>query len=132
MYLLDENNRIDKYDNIQDIIYKYYTQIIEYQNNKKINNIKNLKTKLELVKIQIKFIELEFNGDIKVSKRAREDVIKDLIKYEIPDETQYNEKIHNMLLNMRINDFTKENLQKLSNKIPEYENEIKYWTDVLE
>jgi hypothetical protein len=119
LYVLNENQKVKKFENKNELIEYFITYRLTKYQERKDKLIKVKEQRCQEIEDLCKFIELVINGKIKVSNRKQADVKKDLDNYNIP----------HTVLSVAISKLTKEEHDELLKKIPELEKEIKYIKD---
>lgn len=114
--VLDEKRKIRYFDTPEDLI-KYFVNFrLSIYETRKTYLIDTLTNKLIHNDYLIKFIDLVIKGKIKVIKRPKEDVIKDLDAYELPHS----------VLQLPISRLTNEEREEIIRKSEDIKSEIKY------
>jgi hypothetical protein len=121
MHLLDQNQKIKKYDSIAAILYDYYHITLEFQQKKKDFEISNLKEKLLFEKTKLKFLTVIIEGKIQFQKQNEEEIVQILLQHEIAAE------FHSKLFEIAIKHFKKKNIVLVEKHIREIEEKLGYW-----
>jgi DNA topoisomerase II len=153
IHLYNDKNQIHKYDNVYDIFDEFYKIRYELYVKRKEYLLSELNNSLLILNSKMRFITDVMNDKIKIYKRKRVDIIKDLLneKYlmvldgrtlEFNNDKKAEElKYYDYLIKMSIYLFTEDEIEKLSNKIntlsEEYNNLDKLtieeiWLDELD
>ena len=121
MHLFDENKKIKKFDNQYDIINHYFNVRLDYYNKRKLFQIKQLKYDIEIIRNRMLFIKNVIDDKLKINKRTREDIEKDIIKLDL---MKVNDG-YSYLLNMSIVSLTKEKLIELKEEFEKNKEKLK-------
>lgn len=125
MYLFDENRHIKKFDSQYDIIDHYYGVRLEYYNKRKEYQLQQLKIDIEVIKNRMLFIKSVIEDKIKINKRSKDEIEKDLVSLnllKVNDSFSY-------LLNMSIISLTKEKLIELKEEFDKSKEKWKILND---
>lgn len=117
---IDANNKVKTFDSIESILDYFKTIRLEYLEKQRQYDLLIQETNLFINASKYKFVELIMQDKLKVFKRKKDDIIKDLEKTNL-----YNKDGYEYLLNMQIHSFTKETLELLKSKIENIQNTIK-------
>jgi hypothetical protein len=123
--VLNENNKIQVFDSAKDILDSFIKIKLEYVELRKLNLIDTLEQEIELDNSKYLFIQAIVTDSLKINKRKKADIIKDLEKIEgvVQKDGSYD-----YLLGMNILSLTDERLIKLKSDIKERKekmNELK-------
>jgi len=135
---LDEFGKLKIFDNVEDII-KYFVDFrLEYYKKRKEYMINTLDNDIFILDNKVKFIKAIIDNKLKVTKRKRPVIERDLEKLKI----QRYQDSYNYLLNMNINSLTYEKYTELLNllktktkelnKIKKYVPKRMYIEDLIE
>jgi DNA topoisomerase-2 len=119
--VIDENNKIAVYDNIDQIMEKYIQVKLEYMDKRKEHLINKLSDEIKIDYSKYIFISSIIDESLIVNKRKKKDIeadlekIKDIVKRD--DSFDY-------LLNMNIVSLTEERLEKLEADIKKKKAEL--------
>ena len=125
MYLFDENRHIKKFDSQYDIIDHYYNVRLEFYKKRKEYQLQQLKFDIEVIKNRMLFIKSVIEDKIKINRRSRDEVEKDLVNLnllKVNDSFAY-------LLNMSIISLTKEKLVELKEEFDKSKEKWKNLND---
>ena len=137
MYLFNSKNAIQKYNTTQDIIDEFYSIRLETYQQRRLYQLNELKSHLNILNAKYKFI-LEFiNDELVIIKRKKIELYQDLVSRNYP---KYNNKIelmdleqpdtnmvyYNYLIKMSIDTLTEEKLTELSKEITDIESQMEY------
>ncbi len=119
--IVDENNKIRVFENITEIIDRYYSIKLYYMKKRKVFLIKDLIKDIKLLKSKIIFIKLVVSKKLKIMNRKTEEIINDLkkIKKIEPVDGSYD-----FLLKMSISAITIEKQTKMMQDILKYKDEL--------
>ena len=124
MTCFNHNDKITKYDSVNEIIEEFCTVRLDYYSKRKIYLLKQYEQELLLNSNKFRFVNAIINDEIIIYKKTENESIKIL-------ETNKFDKIndnYNYLLNMSIKSFTKEQLDKLKKEIDSLKKLIKELT----
>jgi DNA topoisomerase II len=125
MHLFDKNNKIKKYDNVNEIIKEFYELRIETYKKRKEYLLEKYERELNIYKYKIKFIKDVINGDIYVFKNKKSikksDVHQQLENAKYPKLSLSGENDSYDYTDMSIYNLTKEEIDKLKKKYDELE-----------
>lgn len=116
---IDENNKIIIFKNIEELIKKFIEVKLKYTEKKRLYQIDKITDELAVLKSKYKFINLYIQGKLKLAKRSRSDIEKDL--EAIPDIVKVDSG-YSYLLGMPLYSLTEEKLRELEDKIKDSEN----------
>lgn len=116
---IDENNKIIIFKNIEELIKKFIEVKLKYTEKKRCFQIGKITDELAVLKSKYKFINLYIQGKLKLAKRSRSDIEKDL--EAIPDIVKVDSG-YSYLLGMPLYSLTEEKLRELEDKIKDSEN----------
>lgn len=121
--VMDENNRVQVFDGINDIFQHYIKVKLDYLEKRKQHQIQSITQNIRELVSKYMFIKSITEDTLIISKRPSEDIEKDLEKMEkiikINDSYDY-------LLNMSIRSLTKERMEKLMNEIKQKKTELDF------
>lgn len=106
MHLISDG-RIKKYTSPEEICDEYYVKRLEMYGLRKEHKLKSLRDEYNKISETARFIDLVINDKIKIYKRKKEDIVKDL------EKNKFDVDIHNYLLSLSIISLTKEKLDDL-------------------
>ena len=113
MHLFDNNELLQKYNSVQEIIDTYYEVRMHYYELRKTNNLKKLENELVILKNKVNFINENLNGTLDL-RGKKKDVILELLKSknytQLEDDNEYK-----YLIKMPMDTVTSENIEKLRN-----------------
>ena len=119
--VIDENNKLKQFENIEDIIKHFIDFRLGYYQKRKDYQISEYKRQIQLLKNKTKFILNVIKGNIELRNKPKETIIKQIDKIEV-------DKIdgsYNYLLSIPLYSITKEYVDKFKKDISDKENEIK-------
>lgn len=109
---IDENNRVKTFEAPSEIL-DYFKEVrLRYLELQRQFDVRKYECDLSIAQSRYKFVEMIMKDELKVFKRPKADIIKDLEKTDL-----YNKDGYDYLLNMQIHSFTKETLAQLKAKI---------------
>lgn len=114
--VLDDDNNILQIETTFQLIDTFVKNRLKIYDLRKILTIKNLKEEIDRLSNIIKFINLVISGELIISKRTINDVKFDLDRYNLPYE----------VLRTRIEKLTKEEIEKIKDKIRELNDYLNY------
>ena len=109
---IDENNRVKTFESAAEIL-DYFKEIrLKYLELQRQFDIKKYQNEMDIAQSRYKFVQMIMEDKLKVFKRPKADIVKDLEKTDL-----YAANGYDYLLNMQIHSFTKETLNQLKAKI---------------
>ena len=125
MHLFNENGNITKYDTIEDILKDWYELRMEKYKIRKQYLIGKLSNELDLLKYKALFIKYVITEKIKVFKRKKDVIIKDIEKNKFPKlAVKDEEKSYDYIVNIPLFSLTKEKIDELKEKLINKEEEL--------
>jgi DNA topoisomerase-2 len=120
MHAFDKNSRIRKYDSPLNIIAEWFEVRKEFYVKRKNYLLKDLNARVAVAQNKSRFISSVNDGNLIITRRVEEDVIKDLnkMKFDKVDGS------FDYLLNMKISSLTKERAEKLRTEAAALEEEL--------
>ncbi len=111
MHLFDAEDKLKKYNNVEEIIDDYFGVRLELYGKRKEYMIEDLKRELVILSNKAKYIKENLDGTIDLRKKKREEVNKMLEekKYDIIDE----DDDYKYLVKMPMDSVTEENVNRL-------------------
>jgi DNA topoisomerase II len=118
----DKNNKIMKYDSINDILKEFIDTRLDYYVLRKQHLVKLLEEEIKYLLLKIRFIKEFISGKIKISNQRKIDIISQLEKgkYNMKDNT------YDYLLTMPIYNLTKEKIDEFDNKTKSKSEELEF------
>jgi len=113
LVLLDESNIPILFENVHDILEKWYLFRLNKYDKRKENEIRKMKDYIAKLNMKIKFIDLVLQNKIVIFKQKKEEILKSMRDYEVDED----------LIRMPIHSFTQDeidSLLKLRNDKQEY------------
>lgn len=114
MYLYSTDNTIKKYNSPEEILQEFYIIRLEYYQKRKDTLEVKIRKELDILKYKVQFIESIMNDELVIFKKTRKIII------ELLEENNYpkflingNDQSYNYLLDMKIDSFSKEKIDKL-------------------
>ena len=142
MYLYSTDNTIKKYSSPEEILQEYYIIRLEYYQKRKDALELKIKEELDILKYKVKFIESIMNDELIIFKKTRKIIIELLEENNYPPFLINGPNIsYNYLLDMKIDSFSKEKIDKLKaerdNKLSELDellqkDKFNLWNDDLD
>jgi DNA topoisomerase-2 len=122
MNLFNSEDKLKKYDKVEDIIDEYYDIRLQYYDYRKDNIIDNLEKDLLILSNKVKYIMELLNGTIDLRKKKKNEIFDLIIEkgYDIiddDDEFKY-------LLRMPMDSVSEENVERLMKEHHSKENEL--------
>lgn len=109
--LFDNDNKLNCFKNVHELIRYFFKKRLEIYEQRYNYEIQKLKSEKDQLSIKIKFIQSVIDGKIKVFKKSKQDVIKQLIAHKFP------QGLHENLLNIPIHYFTNDIIDKYNNNL---------------
>lgn len=119
---IDESNRVKEYNSIYEILDDFITLRLKYYQKRKDWLVDDLKQKLTKLASKYYFVKGVVDGTIIVSKRKKDDVVKQLEKI---DKICKIDGSYDYLLSMQISSLTVEKMEELKKLIEEGKEEYK-------
>lgn len=119
---IDESNRVKEYNSIYEILDDFITLRLKYYQKRKDWLVDDLKQKLTKLASKYYFVKGVVDGTIIVSKRKKDDVVKQLEKI---DKICKIDGSYDYLLAMQISSLTVEKMEELKKLIEEGKEEYK-------
>ena len=122
---IDENNKVRTFNNVIEILDYFKSIRLKYLELQRQYDLKQVSTELLINASKYKFVQMIMKNELKVFKRPKLDIVKDLGKtnlykdFKNPEDTtkvEYSGQ-YDYLLNMQIHSFTNETLEILESKI---------------
>jgi DNA topoisomerase-2 len=121
------DSKIKKYNSAEEICDDFFNKRLEIYGMRKNYKLNSLKIELNKTSETARFIELVINDKIKIYKRKKDDIVKDL------EKNNFDVELHNYLLSLSIISLTKEKLDDLlQQKIDKSEETKKLELSTLE
>lgn len=119
--VIDENNKIQVYESIQEIIDKYIEVKLHYMGLRKAHITQRMEEEIRYDYSKYLFIKMIVENKLKINKRKKSDIVEDLAKIEkiIEKDGSYD-----YLLNMNLLSLTEERMSKLENDIKIKKSEL--------
>ena len=118
--MFDENERLKKFDNVDEIIDHYFKVRLDLYDKRKQHQIKQLTYELMVLENKYKYIEALLNDEIDLRKKSNQTII------DIMTEKQFN-KVNdsfNYLIKMSMDSVSEENVDKLKNEYGEKQKQL--------
>jgi DNA topoisomerase-2 len=111
MHLFDANDKLKKYENVNDIIDDYYIKRLEIYNKRKEYLIDSLEKELEVLINKVNYIQEILNETIDLRRKKNDEIVKILTEknYKLINDT------YNYLIKMPMDSVNHENIEKLNN-----------------
>lgn len=114
--LIDNNNNIIQFDNPYQLVDNFVKLRLKVYSQRKTKTINILKKDIDDMNQLIKFISLVVDGKLIINKRPIKDIKIDLDKQNLPES----------MLKVNIDKLTKDEIDKLKQKIKETQDYLKY------
>jgi DNA topoisomerase-2 len=112
MNLFNAEDKLKKYDKVEDIIDNYYTIRLQYYQERKDNLIENLERELVILSNKTKYIQELLNGTIDLRKKKKQEI--NTMLSEKGYVTIDNDNEFKYLLRMPMDSVSEENVEKLT------------------
>jgi DNA topoisomerase-2 len=111
MNLFNAEDKLKKYDSVEEIIEDYYGIRLGYYNDRKINMIENLEKELLILSNKVRYIQEVLVGTIDLRKKKKQEITNLLQgkKYDMMDEDDE----YKYLVRMPMDSVSEENVEKL-------------------
>ena len=117
MYAYSFDNKIKKYNSAEDILNDFFKYRLPFFNERKKIMLNKINENIKFISNQINFIKLVIKNKGKIYKIKDIDIYLDKIKFDKINNSYY------YLTNLTFNQLTQNNLNKLENKLLEYNKE---------
>ena len=133
---IDENNKVKTFNNVKEILDYFKTIRLKYLELQRQYDLKQVGNELLINASRYKFVQMIMKDELKVFKRPKLDIVKDLSKTNLYKDFKDNKPTttveysgeYDYLLNMQIHSFTNETLEILESRIEKLQknlNELK-------
>jgi DNA topoisomerase-2 len=122
MNLFNSEDKLKKYENVEEIIDEYYDIRLQYYDYRKENIIDNLEKDLLILSNKVKYITELLNGTIDLRKKKKGEIIGLIVEkgYDTVDEDEE----YKYLLRMPMDSVSEENVEKLIKEHKTKEDEL--------
>jgi DNA gyrase/topoisomerase IV subunit B len=122
MVLFDENNRIRKYDTVEDILTGFCQKRLEMYNLRKQHIQKRLEHEHSIVTNKLEFLKAVMNNTLNIHNQTEEDIYTQLkqMKYDMHDNS------YDYLLSLPIKSFSQQKINQLTEKKDVLYSKIEY------
>ena len=122
MHLFDQQDHLNKYENIEQIIDNYYQLRLEYYIKRKKYQLLELNNELIIISNKARFINMNINDEIDLRKKKNDEIntIMETLKFD-KDKDKNN---YNYLVKMPMDSVSEENVEKLMKEKGEKEDKI--------
>jgi DNA gyrase/topoisomerase IV subunit B len=130
MVLFNQEERLKKYNQVDDIIDDFCKVRYEYYIKRKKHQINELETEIKFLGNKERFVNAVMNNSLNVMNVPEDDIVKELEKQkydkffgnnienpDVEEDTNTSSKGYDYLLRLQIRTFTKEKVKKLKNDI---------------
>jgi DNA topoisomerase-2 len=130
MVLFTQEERLKKYNQVDDIIDDFCKVRYEYYIKRKKHQINELETEIKFLGNKERFVNAVMNNSLNVMNVPEDDIVKELEKQkydkffgnnienpDVEEDTNTSSKGYDYLLRLQIRTFTKEKVKKLKNDI---------------
>jgi DNA gyrase/topoisomerase IV subunit A len=120
MVLFEDDNKLRKFKNIDDILSCFISKRYDLYVKRKKSMISNLQNELDDLKVEHLFIRRVINDEIVIFRKSNDEIVEQLENYdfEMKDES------YDYLLGIKISKFSKSELVKLEKKIEQVKKEL--------
>jgi DNA topoisomerase-2 len=138
MVLFNEDGKIQRYNNVEEIIESFCTVRLKYYVLRKEYLLKELEMKIRMLKNKKRFLEEVMDGKLIIQKKKEEVIMKELEQQGYDkengnvDDEEDNVKGYNYLLRMPIRTFSDEKIEELNSNIVKIQSEIDKLTKTTE
>lgn len=136
LVLFDSNNRLRKYDTIDDLLEEYCATRYAYYTRRKDHQLTTLKEEYKVTKSKWSFLDLVMRGELDLFNQEEKELERHLERHKLH---RVNDS-YDYLLNLSVRSFTKQKLISLSNDVTKLKKaiqvqksltEAKMWMDDL-
>jgi DNA topoisomerase-2 len=142
MHLYDNKSKINKYENVLDILTKFYEVRLQMYTKRKEYIINKLQKELNILSYKKKFIEDVLNGIIIIYKQKKLIIINRLIELKYPQLANSSDiESYNYITDIPLFNLTEEKIEELESKYNTKEEELRIvkitteidkWSDELD
>lgn len=119
---IDERNRIQVFNNVEEIFIEYYKIRMDYYSKRKVYQLDKLEQDLSVLNSKYLFIDNVIKGNIVINNKSKASIIKDIEKN---DKIIKVDSTYEYLLRMPIYSLSKEKMTEIKNKIKDIKETIK-------
>lgn len=119
---VDENNKIVQFKSVEDILNAWWAKRLEYNGLRKSHILNTLKESSKDANLRMIFIKGVVEGKIELRNQSLNDIMSSCISYH----QELKENL-NSYINMPMKNLTKEEIERLKNKIESNAKEIELW-----
>tara|TARA_Y100000816_G_scaffold229112_1_gene174203 strand:+ start:487 stop:3972 length:3486 start_codon:yes stop_codon:yes gene_type:complete len=122
MHLFDQNDHLNKYETIEEIINNYYDLRLEYYTKRKNSMLIELENDLNTISNKARFISMNINDEIDLRKKKNDEIneIMSTLKFD-KDKNKDN---YNYLVKMPMDSVSEENVEKLMKEKEEKQEKL--------
>lgn len=121
---IDESNRVKTFSKIEEILDYFKNIRLKYLELQRKFDIEKTQNELFINASKYKFVQMIMSNELKVFKRPKSDIVKDLLKTNLY-KSKDTEGMYDYLLNMSIHSFTNETLEILKSKVEKLQIQMK-------
>ena len=134
MHLHDSNNKLKKYDNIEEIFDEFYETRLNKYKIRREYYINILQNELDIIKYRVKFINQILTKEIIIERKTKEYIINNLINNKYPKLAHNikDEKTYNYLTDLPLFSLTEEKIEELNNKLKKKTDELNKYKSLTE
>ena len=122
MHMFDENERLKKFDNVDEIIDHYFKVRLDLYDKRKQHQIKQLIYEQMILENKYKYIEALLNDDIDLRKKSNQ-MINDMMIEKLFNKV---DDSFNYLIKMSMDSVSEENVEKLKKEYSEKQKQLKH------
>jgi DNA topoisomerase-2 len=122
MNLFNSNDKLKKYESVEEIIDDYYDIRFEYYEDRKEYIIDTLENEITILSNKVKYIKEVLDGTIDLRKKKKQEIIDMLVEkdfYVVENDTEFK-----YLVKMPMDIVSEENVEKMLKEHKEKENEL--------
>ena len=126
MVMFDENNKLQKYKNIDEVLANFCRVRFSYYVKRKVHQVKTLEAELRFLKNKERFVTEVINKTLIIMNTKETDVIKKLTERKYDEDPKRNEDQggYDYLLRLPVRNLTTEKIHNLKKEINSIQNKL--------
>jgi DNA topoisomerase-2 len=119
-YLLDEHGVVKRFKTPEEILDYWLNIRMQFMEKRKSEIMEKLRKEMVFLNPKLRFVEAVVNGDIKIMKTKRQDVINQMVRLDITRDADLQQKF----LSIPLISCTKEKIEELQNQLETLRNKM--------